>query len=400
MGCSRGTSNFSRLLKPLFLIVLLCGIVIIVAMPELVRKTAKPGAHTEFDNKIDSRDKTAFIVSSNHYKEPDYEEVYKHTNSIQDLNAYLKTLDPYSKYLSSKEAIFLEKRSGKYRVGIGLDFLVKGEKIFGVPVTQGPAYKAGMVQPAYVRSINDRKIVYSDFSSYSFLTELPAGTVVQLSLENSKNADKTAYTIKAADHKNDPISYSTYRDTLFIRITKFVGGENSQIKKILDTSKQYKRLVFDLRYCPGGDLYAMVDMLSFILQDNLNVAYLAKANGKNELTLKTLPDRVITETPLFILVSEFTASTAELFVWAIKANHPKAWVLGEPTKGKCLAQNMFPFNDGSALTLTTYEVKNSFHQSCQGRPLVADKLIPGSALSNTQDIFKVLAAISPHAAEQ
>ena len=195
MGCSRGTSNFSRLRYPLILIVLLCGIVLIVAIPELVRKTAKPGAHTEFDNKIHSRDKTAFIVSSNHYKEPDYKEVYKHTSSIQDLNAYLKTLDPYSKYLSSKEAIFLEKRSGKYRVGIGLDFLVKGEKIFGVPVTQGPAYKAGMVQPAYVRSINDRKIVYSDFSSYSFLTELAAGTVVRLSLENSKILDKTTYTI-------------------------------------------------------------------------------------------------------------------------------------------------------------------------------------------------------------
>ncbi|MEN8130254.1 MAG: S41 family peptidase [Pseudomonadota bacterium] len=374
----------------MLLIVLLCGLFLIVTIPEVVQKVA----NSQLDNNIHSRDKTASIVSSNHYKEPDYKEVFKHTNSIQDLNEYLKTLDPYSKYLTSKEAIFLEKRNKKYRVGIGLDLLVKGEKILGVPVEQGPAYKAGIVMPAYVRSINDRKIVYSDFSSYSFLTELPAGKVVRLSLENSKKLDKTAYRIEVASHKTDPISYYAYGETLFIRIKKFVGGQNSQLKKILDTSKQYKKLVFDLRYCPGGDIYAMVDMLSFILEKNIDVASLEKANGKNELTLRTLPDKVVAGTPLFILVSEFTASSAELFAWAIKAHYPKAWVIGELTKGKCLAQDMFPFDDGSALKLTTYEVKNSSNQSCQGSPLVPDKMIRGIVLSNTQDIFNALKDIS------
>ena len=398
MGCSGSTSNCTRLQKSLFLILLICGIVLIAAISVLVLKTDEPGADSDFESNLYSRDEVAFTISSSHYKEPDYEEVYKHTNSIQDLNAYLQTLDPYSKYMTSGEVIFLEKRNRKNRVGIGLDFLVKGEQIFGVPVTQGPAYKAGMIQPSYVRSINDRKIEYSDFSSYSFLVELPAGEVVRLSLENSRNLDKTAYTIKAANHTTDPISYYTYKDTLFIRVKKFTSGENRQLKKILDTSEQYSKLVLDLRYSPGGDLYAMVDMLSLILQDNLAVAYLEKADGKIELILKTLPGRVIANTPLYILVSEFTASTAELFVWALKANYPKVRVLGEPTKGKCLAQNIFGFHDGSALKLTTYEVKNSFNESCQGHPLVVDTLIPGVALANTQDIFNVLAGNSPRVA--
>ena len=398
MVCSGSTSNCTWLQKSLFLILLACGITLIVTISVLVLNAAKSGEDSDFGSRIYSREDVAFTVSSNHYKEPGYREVYKHTNSIQDLNAYLKTLDPYSKYMTSEETTFLDKRNRKYRVGIGLDFLVKGERVFGVPVIQGPAYKAGMLQPAYVRSINDRKIEYSDFSSYSFLVELSAGEVVRLLLEDGENLDKTAYSIKAASHTTDPITYYSYMDTLFIRIKKFTGGENSQLKKILDTSAQYKKLVLDLRYCPGGDLYAMVDMLSLILQDNLNVAYLEKANGKNELTLKTMPGRIITDTPLYVLVSEFTASTAELFVWALKANHPKVQVLGEPTKGKCLAQNMFGFHDGSALNLTTYEVKNSFNESCQGRPLVVDTLIPGIVLSNTQDIFSRLTVKSPPAA--
>ena len=398
MVCSGSTSNCTWLQKSLFLILLICAIVLIIAITVLVRKTDESGADSDLESRIYSRDEVAFTVSSNHYMEPGYKEVYKHTNSIEDLNAYLKTLDPYSKYMTSEEAIFLEKRNRKNRIGIGLDFLIKGERVFGVPVIQGPAYKAGMLQPAYVRSINDRKIEYSDFSSYSFLVELPAGEVVRLLLEDGGNLDKTAYSIKAASHTTDPIAYYSYMDTLFIRVKKFTGGENSQLKKILDMSAQYKKLVIDLRYCPGGDLYAMVDMLSLILQDNLDVAYLEKANGKIELILKTLPGRMIAEIPLYILVSGFTASTAELFVWALKANHPGTMVLGEPTKGKCLAQNMFRFHDGSALNLTMYEVKNSFNQSCQGRPLVVDTLIPGIVLSNTQDIFNRLTVKSPPAA--
>lgn len=390
MVCSGRTSNCTGLQKSLFLILFICAIVLIITITVLVRKTDESGADSDLESSLYSRDEVAFTVSSNHYMEPDYEEVYQHTNSSQELNAYLKTLDPYSKYMSSEEAIFLEKRNRNNRVGIGLDFLVKGERIFGVPVIQGPAYKAGMLQPAYIHSINDRKIEYSDFSSYAFLVELPAGEVVRVLLEDGKNRDKTAYLIKAASHTTDPITYYSYMDTLFIRVKKFTGGENSQLKKILDMSSQYKKLVIDLRYCPGGDLYAMVDMLSLILQDNLDVAYLEKANGKVELILKTLPGRIIAETPLYILVSGFTASTAELFVWALKANHPRTMVLGEPTKGKCLAQNMFRFHDGSALNLTTYEVKNSFNESCQGRPLAVDKIIPGIVFTNRQEIFDVL----------
>ena len=113
MGNSGGAAGRNKLRKPLYLVVLLCGVLLLVTMPGVVRKIIAPGANGLFDNKIHNRDNTAFIVSSNHYKGPDYKEVYKHSNSIQDLNAYLKTLDPYSKYLTSREAIFIEKRSRK-----------------------------------------------------------------------------------------------------------------------------------------------------------------------------------------------------------------------------------------------------------------------------------------------
>jgi carboxyl-terminal processing protease len=385
--------------NPLIIIALLCAITLVVTIPIVIWKTTEHGTNGQSDNKLFSRDKTALIVSSNHYKIPDYNEVYRHTSSIEALNAYLQTLDPYSKYLSPEEATFIEKRNRKNRVGIGLDLLVSGTKILGVPVKDGPAYIAGMILPAYIRSIDGHKIQYSDSNSYAFLTELPAGKIVRLSVEDNSKLNNNSFAIEVASYINEPVTYSVHNDTLVVQIRKFTGGENSRLKNILESSKQFNKLVFDLRHCPGGDLYAMVDMLSFILEENFVVASLEKANGQKELSLKTLPDRIVTDTPLYILVSEFTSSTAELFVWALRTHYPKAQVLGEATQGKCLAQDMFRIDDGSTLKLTTYEVKNAAHQSCQGKPLVPDQLLYGAALSGTQQIFKALPDTAPSTSE-
>lgn len=390
MNYSGSISNGTRLRTRLFLISLLCVFSLIAIVTIVFQRITTQDKNLQSDSKIHAKGKIASIVSTNHYKKPEFYEVYKHTNTIQEFNAYLKTIDPYSKYLTTKETIFYDKRNRKQRGGLGLDFLVAGEQILGVPVAPGPADKAGMILPAYVRSINDRKIDYSDFSSYSFLTKLPAGKVIRLSLEKNNNIDKTDYVVITANYINNPITYYTFTDTLLVRIKKFTAEENRQLKKKLQALDRYKKLVFDLRYSPGGDIYAMVDMLSFILPEDLTLVNLEKADGQGRLTLKTLPNRVVTGNPLYILVSKFTASSAELFTWAIKKNYPKAIVLGEPTKGKCLAQDTFRFADGSALRLSTYEVKNSFNQSCQGSPLVPDKLIRGIALSTTEDIFKFL----------
>ncbi len=390
MSYSGSISNGTRYRTRIFLIILLCVFSLIAIVTIVFQRTTTQETKLQSGTKIHTKGKIASIVSTNHYKKPEFYEVYKHTNTIQEFNAYLKTIDPYSKYLTTKETVFLDKRNRKQRTGIGLDFLVDGEQILGIPVVQGPAEKAGMILPAYVRSINDRTINYSDFSSYSFLTELPAGKVVRLSLDKNKNLDKTDYVVITDNYINNPITYYTFTDTLLIRIKKFTVEENRQLKKKLQALDHYKKLVFDLRYSPGGDIYAMVDMLSFILPEDLTLVNLEKADGQGRLILKTHPDRVVTGNPLYILVSKFTASSAELFTWAIKKNYPSAMVLGEPTKGKCLAQDTFQFNDGSALRLSTYAIKNSFNQSCQGSPLVPDKLIRGIALSTTQDIFKFL----------
>ena len=104
-----------RLRNPPFLILLLCVLALIIAISLLIWTTGGDPTYDQSNEAVFSRDKTALLISTNHYKKPDYHEVYRHTGSIQQLNTYLQTLDPYSKYLSSREAAFIERRNRKNR---------------------------------------------------------------------------------------------------------------------------------------------------------------------------------------------------------------------------------------------------------------------------------------------
>lgn len=372
-------------------VILVSGLGLTVVWVNAVQDFPQVGASAQsVSTTIHDGKKVAALIASNHYMSPDYNEVYRHTGTVDALNDYLRTLDPYSKYFISKQARFFAKRNQGSRLGIGLDFMIKGDRILGVPVAQGPVYKAGMKLPAYVHSVNGSRIKYSDFSSYSFLTDFPAGRMVRLVLEDDGRLVKTHYALKVAEYKTDPISHYSNSDVLFVRIKKFVGGENGRLRRILNTSNQYRKLVLDLRYCPGGDVYAMTGVLSFLLKEGLDVAFLVKADDTRGRSLRTVPGRVINRIPIYLLVSEFTASSAELFSRALKQNYPLVQVLGRPTKGKCLAQETFELPDGSALKLTAYEVKDSSRRSCEGIPIIPDRMIQGIITADSEELLNTV----------
>lgn len=390
MAASAKEYSSSKVRKYLPFVSLLAVAIASITAVIVAHQLTQPDTGKQLAESPLNRNRLAYLVSNKHYRLPDYQEVYRHTHSIQELDHYLHTLDPYSKYLSSAEVAFIKERSNKSRTGIGLDLLMNRGKILGVPILQGPAYQAGMILPAYINSIDGHKISYSDFSSYAFLTKYHPGKIVPVKLESRTKSGKSDYAIKTAKYINQPILHFTYNDIFTIYIKKFSAGLNGQLNELLEMSKGYKKLVFDLRHCPGGDLYAMVDMVSQILPGSLNVVTIQKANGSDELTLRTLPNKVIGHPQLILLTSEFTASSAELFTWAIKIHEPTALIVGQPTKGKCMAQDTLPLADGSAILLTTFEVLNAANQSCQGIPMVLDLPIHDIALLSYTDIFHSL----------
>lgn len=172
-----------------------------------------------------------------------------------------------------------------------------------------------------------------------------------------------------------------------IRIYRFDEQDNTAQKlknMVKKLQKQRKPLIIDLRYCPGGSFYAAVDALNWFLPKNLAVTHLKTAKANSLVTFQTLSGQIIKHQPIYLWVSPYTASAAEVFVRALQFYATNVTVVGTQTAGKCLSQQIMPLKDNSALVLSVYEILTPSEKSCQGQGIQPTIPIPPTEVLNDE----------------
>ncbi|KHD04634.2 hypothetical protein PN36_02325 [Candidatus Thiomargarita nelsonii] len=333
------------------------------------------------------------FISKNHYLRPNFEQVKTTLNQITDieaLNHYLKSLDPYSKYLPKEQNDFYKQRGHQQQVGLGVNILVKNDNLLVVPIDNGPAYRAGLKKPRYLMTLNDKKIVATDFSTFSFLTQLSSGTRIPLLVSEEDKTKKTKkYTVTVAPFKNISVEYIKEGKHQLIRIHRFYDGETAQLLKtyLLKTIKQGKDIIIDLRYCPGGSLFEAIDAVSLFLPPDLEIG--ALKNVSQTQPLISIPGQIVKNQTIYVWTSPFTASAAEFFGEVLQHYNQNAEIVGTRTQGKCLSQQMFEFEEGSALKLTVFEIGDPDKLPCEGIGMTPDvEISPENILDNRHFLSK------------
>ncbi len=146
-------------------------------------------------------------------------------------------------------------------------------------------------------------------------------------------------------------------------------------------AKRLKGLVIDLRDNPGGAVQAAVDVASLFLQpDQLVFTVRGRTEQKQEARVPALAQPYTF--PVAVLMDEMSASAAEILAGALQ-DHDRATILGEPSYGKGIVQNVFPLSGNTGLALTI-----AFYYTPSGRSLqkplesgslnVAAKATPGT----------------------
>lgn len=361
------------------------------AKPETVADMAAPtgDASTPIPASADfspaKRGRLAALVAEHHYQKPTVQDILPHTTTASQLNRYLRTLDAYSRYLSTDENHFFQERAELKRTGIGINLLVHKNEILAVPAENSPAYLAGLTRPSRLLSLNGGGIDFDNFASYSFLTSLEPGDLTPIKVADPVTGEPRAYTITAGHYQRELAAYTEHGELGIITIYEFREETTSQVRKFLSQAMHEKALIIDLRYCPGGDLFAAVDMLSLFLPAKQDVVYLTAQGQNKPLDLQTLPGRLFKGKPIYLLTSKYTASSAEVFAHAVKKYLPASHILGEATTGKCLALEKHALEDGSALELSAYEILTPDKQSCNGLPIPPDTSIPGIETLDIRD---------------
>lgn len=117
-------------------------------------------------------------------------------------------------------------------------------------------------------------------------------------------------------------------------------------------AKGMKAMVLDLRNNPGGLLDQGIKVSDLFLDPGQEVV---STRGRARGSTKQFYDQEKQQNPglpIVVLVSEGTASAAEIIAGALQ-DHDRALIVGTPTFGKGLVQTLYPLGQETALKLTT-----------------------------------------------
>ena len=108
-----------------------------------------------------------------------------------------------------------------------------------------------------------------------------------------------------------------------------------------------EKLVLDLRDNPGGILDVVCDIADYLLPEGI-ITYTETKTGVREEYRSDAGDFDI---PIVVLINGGSASASEVLTGALK-DYDRAEIVGEKSFGKGIVQSVYPFADGSGMSLT------------------------------------------------
>ena len=269
--------------------------------------------------------------------------------------------DPYTAYYPSDDfKSYIDNVLTSY-VGIGATLgadLEKDQLVIISPMEDSPAEKAGLRSGDIILSVDGtvyRANGLSEAATYLKAGEKGSEAVIRVLREGEGEFDITV--VRDEIIKKSVKSKMLDNNIGYIRITGFdvdntnTGeGTYTAFCEHLDALKTagMQGLVIDLRDNPGGDFDAVCKIADKLLPEGL-ITYTEDKNGERK-DVKSDAEEV--DVPIAVLINGGSASASEVLTGALKDNG-KATVVGTKSYGKGIVQNIYNFNDGSGMSVTT-----------------------------------------------
>lgn len=268
--------------------------------------------------------------------------------------------DPYTVYYPKNEFSSYRDNIMSTYVGIGATLGADMQEnclVVVSPMEDSPAEKAGVKSGDKISAIDGKQYEANQLSeAAAYLKDGKEGSTVVMTVERGGN--KTDITVvREKIIKNSVKSKMLNEDTGYIRITGFESKLDNASKNTYDEFCEHlsalhgagmKKLVIDVRDNPGGDLNVVCNIADVLLPKCL-ITYTEDKHGKR-MTVNS--DENCVDVPMAILVNGGSASASEVLTGALKDNE-KAVVVGTKTYGKGIVQTVYPFSDGSGMSITT-----------------------------------------------
>jgi len=272
------------------------------------------------------------------------------------IDAMLESLDPYTNYIpESKMEDYKMMTTGQYG-GIGALIQKQGEYIvISEPYEGFGAFKAGLIAGDKILEVNGNSAKGKTSSEIrDFLLGEP-GTEVKLKIERIGEESPLLKTVTREKVKiKDVPYYGMLKDSVgYIKLTGFTESASKEVKAALKELKEKnaKSFILDLRGNGGGLLKEAVNIVNFFVPQGSDVVSTKGKIKDWDKTYKALSLPIDVEVPLVVLVDKGSASASEIVSGSLQ-DHDRAVVIGSPSFGKGLVQQVRPLSYNSKLKVT------------------------------------------------
>lgn len=274
------------------------------------------------------------------------------------IRGMLGTLDPYTEFLEKKQndEMKMMQIEGKYG-GLGIKITKQDDWLIVMALFDDtPAYNAGLQTGDRIVKIESQTTSSIDVSRAADLLRGAPGTTVTISVQRDGMDAPVDYHITRAIITIPVVPYTGIIEggIGYIKLNQFTEEAGAEVERALKRLKEQgaQGVVFDLRGNPGGLLEQAVAVAGKFLDNGRLVVYTKGRNASQEKSYHSSGTFVLRDLPLVVLVDEYSASASEIVAGAIQ-DWDRGVVVGVPTFGKALVQQIFPMSDGTALKITT-----------------------------------------------
>jgi carboxyl-terminal processing protease len=269
-------------------------------------------------------------------------------------------LDPHSGYMNREEYAQFRDDSGGRFGGIGIEVDVKGDLVTVIaPIEGGPAERMGVKSGDRILAVDTDAA--SEVPASQLLRKLRGapGTSVKLLVRREGTPDPLTFTFK-----REVISVKSVQvmqldnGVLYIRIKQFQEASHAELltavaKVRAEPGAKVGAVLLDLRSNPGG----LVDEAANIADEFLSGGSIYSLRNKGQIIEEAAATAgglfaAEVETPMVVLVNEWSASASELLSGALQ-DHGRATIVGTLTFGKGSVQTIYDLPNGAGMKITT-----------------------------------------------
>lgn len=261
------------------------------------------------------------------------------------------TGDRWSYYIPASEYDdYLDRMANAY-VGVGITILAAEDQSgFQIlTVTAGsPAEEAGLLPGDLLIGADGQDLRQMDVNQVGSLVGGEEGTSVELTV--LRQGQELTFPVERRQIQSVVAQGQMLPGKVgLVTIYNFDSRCHQETVAALEDllSQGAEKLIFDVRFNPGGYAHELVAVLDYLLPEGdlfRSVTY----DGKEKVD-RSGPEFL--DLPMAVLVNGDSYSAAEFFAAALQ-EYEAAVVVGQPTCGKGYFQTTYPLSDGSAVALS------------------------------------------------